>query len=344
MNYQPVTWLNGKLRILDQTQLPGKEVYLDITDYRELAAAIKELKVRGAPAIGVAGAYGVVLGSLQIKTTDENTFRKELATVIDDIWATRPTARNLFFALERIKTAASMGKTVEAIRKNLLTEAQSIQDYEAAATRRLSAHGAELLQDGWTVLTHCNAGALATCGQGTALGVIIAAQGQGKKISVIADETRPLLQGARLTTWELQKAGVPVKLITDNMAGHFMKAGKINAVITGADRITANGDTANKIGTYSIAVLAKENKIPFYIAAPVSTFDLTLKTGDEIPIEERNPEEVTHLQGIRIAPEGVDALNPAFDVTPAKYITAIITDKGVIEPPYLKNIRAIAKT
>jgi methylthioribose-1-phosphate isomerase len=338
-NYQPIEWRGDKVRIIDQTQLPGKEVYLDIDDYRELAAAIKELKVRGAPAIGVAGAYGVVLGALQIKTTDENIFRKELEGVISHIWATRPTARNLFFALERMKIAASVGKTVDAIRKNLLIEARSIYEYESGATRRLSDHGADLLQDGDTILTHCNAGPLATCGLGTALGVILAAREQGKKISVIADETRPLLQGARLTTWELHKAGVPVKLITDNMAGHFMKAGMINAVITGADRITANGDTANKIGTYSVAVLAKENQIPFYIAAPVSTFDLSLKTGDQIPIEERNPEEVTHLHGSRIAPEGVDALNPAFDVTPAKYITAIITDKGIIKAPYLKNIK-----
>jgi methylthioribose-1-phosphate isomerase len=205
----------------------------------------------------------------------------------------------------------------------------------------LSKYGAELIKDGWTVLTHCNAGPLATCGCGTALGVIIEAREQGKAISVLADETRPLLQGARLTAWELQKAGVPVKLITDSMAGHFMKAGKINCVITGADRITANGDTANKIGTYTLAVLAKENKIPFYIAAPVSTIDVSLKTGDEIPIEERNPEEVTHLNGIRIAPEGVGALNPAFDVTPHRYITAIITDKGIIKPPYTKSIAGI---
>jgi methylthioribose-1-phosphate isomerase len=343
-NYQPIEWLGDTVRIIDQTQLPGEEVYLDLDNYRDMAAAIKELKVRGAPAIGVAGAYGVVLGALKIKSTSREAFLKELSGIIDLIAATRPTARNLFFALERMKKAAEAGKNSASIRKALVDEAERIFNYESDATRRLSDYGTDLIKDGWTVLTHCNAGPLATCGLGTALGVIIEARNQGKKISVLADETRPLLQGARLTAWELQKAKVPVKLITDSMAGHFMKAGKINCVITGADRITANGDTANKIGTYTVAVLAKENKIPFYIAAPVSTIDTSLQTGDEITIEERKPEEVTHLHGIRTAPEGVGALNPAFDVTPHKYITAIITDKGIIRPPYLKNIKAMLNT
>jgi len=339
--YQPITWLGNRVRILDQTQLPSREIYLETDDYRILAAAIKELKIRGAPAIGVAGAYAVVLGALKIKAKSREAFTKELTSIIDDVWATRPTARNLFFALERMKTAALKGKDPAEIITKLTKEAEAIQKYEANATERLSDYGAALLKDGWTVLTHCNAGSLATCGRGTALGVIITAKEQGKQINVLADETRPLLQGARLTTWELQKAGVPVKLITDSMAGHFMKAGKINCVITGADRITANGDTANKIGTYTLAVLAKENKIPFYIAAPVSTIDISLMTGEEITIEERKPEEVTHLNGARIAPEGISALNPAFDVTPHRYITAIITDKGVIKPPYLTNIASI---
>jgi methylthioribose-1-phosphate isomerase len=339
--FQPIIWLGDRARILDQTQLPGKEAYLDIDDYGMLCAAIKGLKIRGAPAIGVAGAYAVVLGALKLKVKNRETFLNKLAGIIDEVWVTRPTARNLFFALERVKTAAAGGKDPADVLKRLIKEAGLIQKYEAGATARLSRYGAALLKDGWTVLTHCNAGPLATCGDGTALGVIIAAREQGKGINVIADETRPLLQGARLTTWELQKSGVPVELITDSMAGHFMKAGKINCVITGADRITANGDTANKIGTYSIAVLAKENKIPFYIAAPVSTIDVSLKTGDEIPIEERNPEEVTHFNNVRIAPEGVDALNPAFDVTPHRYIAAIITDKGVIKPPYTKSIASI---
>jgi methylthioribose-1-phosphate isomerase len=343
LSYQPIEWLSGKVRIIDQTKLPGKEVYLDITDYREMCAAIKELKVRGAPAIGVAGAYGAVLGSRQIKTKDFKAYHAELDKIIQEIWATRPTARNLFFALERMKMAVGQGKTIEAIQDSLLKEAQSIHKYEVEATQRISEYGAVLLKDGWTVLTHCNAGPLATGGMGTALGVILAATAQDKKISVIADETRPLLQGARLTAWELQKAGVPVKLITDNMSGHFMKAGKIDCVITGADRIAANGDTANKIGTYSVAVLAKENKIPFYIAAPVSTIDPSLKTGEQIPIEERKPEEVTHLHGSPIAPAGISALNPAFDVTPHRYITAIITDKGIIRPPYTKSIKDMLK-
>jgi methylthioribose-1-phosphate isomerase len=338
---QPIVWLEDRVRIIDQTQLPGKEIYLEIDDYRVLAAAIKELKIRGAPAIGVAGAYAVVLGALKIKAGSRETFLKEVTGIIEYVWATRPTARNLFFALERMKTAAIGGKDPADIKKKLINEAKKIQQYEAEATERLSKYGAELIKAGWTVLTHCNAGPLATCGRGTALGVIMAAKEQGKQINVLADETRPLLQGARLTAWELQKAGVPVKLITDSMAGHFMKAGIINCVITGADRITANGDTANKIGTYTLAVLAEENKIPFYIAAPVSTIDVSLKTGEEIPIEERNPEEVTHLNGARIAPEGVGALNPAFDVTPHRYITAIITDKGVIRPPFSKGLREL---
>jgi methylthioribose-1-phosphate isomerase len=342
-NYQPIEWLGDKARIIDQTQLPGTEVYLDLDNYRDMAAAIKELKVRGAPAIGVAGAYAVVLGALKIKADNRGTFLRELDAIIDFIAATRPTARNLFFALERMKKAAKNGKSIQGVKKALISEAEKIISYESGATRRISEYGTELIKGGWTVLTHCNTGPLATCGSGTALGVIIAAKNQGKKLNVLADETRPLLQGARLTAWELQKAKVPVKLITDSMAGHLMKAGKIDCVITGADRITANGDTANKIGTYTTAVLAHENNIPFYIAAPVSTIDIALKTGDEIPIEERNPEEVTHLNGARIAPEGVSALNPAFDVTPHKYITAIITDKGIIGPPYLKNIKAIIK-
>ena len=340
--YQPIEWLGDRVRIIDQTALPAKEIYLEIDDYHELAAAIKELKIRGAPAIGVAGAYAVALGALKISPSAAlPAFKQEVNQIIDDIRATRPTARNLFFALERMKKVLDAGKSPAQLKNTLIFEAQKINRDEAEATDRLSEYGAELVKDGWTVLTHCNTGPLATCGSGTAIGVIVAAQKQGKKINVLADETRPLLQGARLTAWELQKAGVPVKIITDNMAGHFMKAGKIDMVVTGADRITANGDTANKIGTYTVAVLAKENKIPFYIAAPLSTIDPSLKTGDEIPIEERKPEEVTHLHGAPVAPEGVGALNPAFDVTPHRYITAIITDKGIIRPPYSAGIKNI---
>ncbi len=338
-DYQPIEWLGDRVKILDQTRLPQEEVYLELDDYRSVASAIKEMKIRGAPAIGIAGAYAVALGALKIKTTARDEFIKELQEVIDAIGATRPTARNLFFALERMKQAAESIKNIPDIRKALVAEAVSIHEKEADATHHLSLFGAELLKDGWTVLTHCNTGPLATSGYGTALGVIIMAHQQGKRIRVFADETRPLLQGSRLTAWELKKAKVPVTLITDSMAGYFMRGGQVHCVITGADRIAANGDTANKIGTYNLAVLAKENHIPFYIAAPVSTIDPFLNTGEKIPIEERRADEVTHFQGRRIAPEGVSAANPAFDVTPHKYISAIITEKGIIREPYLEGIK-----
>ena len=342
-DYQPIKWLSDKVRILDQTRLPREEIYLEFDDYRSVASAIMELKIRGAPAIGIAGAYAVALGARQIDSTSRSEFMEKLQGVSDAIAATRPTARNLFFALERMKKAAEAAKSTAHIRKALIDEAVKIHKEEADATRHLSLFGAELLKDGWTVLTHCNTGPLATSGYGTALGVIITAWKQGKKIKVLADETRPLLQGARLTTWELKKAGVPVTLITDSMAGYFMRLGRVDCVITGADRIAANGDTANKIGTYMLAVVAKENNIPFYIAAPISTIDISLKTGGEIPIEERQPEEVTHIQGVPIAPEGVSAANPAFDVTPHKYITAIITDRGIIKHPYTEGIKSISQ-
>ncbi|MGD0779493.1 MAG: S-methyl-5-thioribose-1-phosphate isomerase [Dehalococcoidales bacterium] len=340
-DYQPIEWLGDRVKILDQTRLPQEEAYLELDDYRSVVTAIKEMKIRGAPAIGIAGAYGAALGALKINATGRGEFLKQLQGVIDTIAATRPTARNLFFALEHMKKAAATGKNTTEIKKTLVTEAVKIHEEEADATHHLSLFGAELLKDGWTVLTHCNTGPLATSGHGTALGVIITAQKQGKKITVLADETRPLLQGARLTAWELQKAGVPVTLITDSMAGYFMRGGKVHCVITGADRIAANGDTANKIGTYTLAVLAKENNIPFYIAAPVSTIDISIKTGEKIPIEEREADEVTHFQGKRIAPEGINAANPAFDVTPHEYITTIITDKGIIKEPYLEGIKKL---
>ena len=342
-DYQPIEWLGDRVRILDQTRLPRAEVYIELDDYRSVASAIMELKIRGAPAIGIAGAYAVALGARKIESVSRDEFLKKLQGVIDTIATTRPTARNLFFALERIKKTAESAKSTAHIRKVLVDEALKIHQEEADATRQLSLFGLELIKDSWTVLTHCNTGPLATSGYGTALGVIISAHQQGKKIKVIATETRPLLQGARLTTWELKKAGVPVTLITDSMAGYFMKKGRVDCVITGADRIAANGDAANKIGTYTLAVLAKENNIPFYIAAPTSTIDSSLKTGDEIPIEEREPDEVTHIQGVPIAPEGIAAANPAFDVTPHKYISAIITEKGIIREPYGKGIKGIIK-
>lgn len=339
--YQPISWLGDRVRIIDQTRLPHEEVYLELKNYRDVASAIKELKIRGAPAIGIAGAYAVALGAAKINTVSRDAFSNKLDDVINTIAATRPTARNLFAALERLRKIAAVQKSIDSIKKALVGEAIKIHRDETDATERISRYGAGLIKDGWTILTHCNTGPLATSGYGTALGIIITAHESGKNVKVIATETRPLLQGARLTTWELKKAGVPVTLIIDSMAGHFMKSGKVDCVITGADRIAANGDAANKIGTYTLAVLAKESKIPFYIAAPISTIDTSLQTGDEIPIEERRLQEVTHIQGVAITPEGIAAANPAFDVTPHRYITAIVTDKGIIREPYIKAIRQL---
>ena len=343
MNHSPIEWLGDRVRIIDQTRLPAEEVYLNIDNYQDLATAIVELKVRGAPVIGIAGAYAVVLGALKINTTDRAEFLEKLNGIIKEIAGTRPTARNLFFALERLKKVAGSTRDTGELKQSLIEEAIHIHQEEAEATEKISQFGLELINNGGTILTHCNAGPLATAGSGTALGIIIKGKEQGIDIRVLADETRPLLQGARLTTWELQNYGVPVTLITDSMAGYFMKAGKVDCVITGADRIAANGDTANKIGTYTLAVLAKENSIPFYVAAPISTFDLSIETGEDIPIEERNPEEITHFQGTRITPEDISAANPAFDVTPYRYISAIVTDKGIVREPYYRSIREIIR-
>ena len=337
----PIDWLGDRVRILDQSRLPGEEVYVELEDYREVASAITELKIRGAPAIGIAGAYGIALGGLKVESEQEGEFRKKLDAVMATIAATRPTARNLFWAIQRMQKVAESSNDVKRIKSALVDEAVKIHNEEKEATRQLSLLGVELIRDGDTVLVHCNAGPLATAGYGTALGIILFAREQGKKIKVIATETRPVLQGARLTAWELKKAGVPVTLIADSMAGYFMKRGEINCVIVGADRIAANGDTANKIGTYTLAVLAKENNVPFYVAAPTSTIDPTLASGEQVPIEQRKPEEITHIRGVRIAPEGVAVLNPAFDVTPHKYITAIITEKGIIREPFGEGIRGV---
>ncbi len=341
MDYLSVEWLGNRVKILDQTRLPQEEVYLELASYQDIATAIKELKVRGAPAIGVAGAYGIALGALGIKANSKEDFLKEFRQVSRAIAGTRPTARNLFQAVERMEQVAEAGKDVEEIKRALVEEAARIHSEEAEATRKLSQFGAGLINDGFTILTHCNAGPLATTGYGTALGVIIQAKEQGKRVKVFATETRPLLQGARLTTWELKKAGIPVTLITDSMAGYFMSHSEIDCVIVGADRITANGDTANKIGTYTLAVLAKENGIPFYVAAPTTTIDPSLASGKEIPIEQRKPDEVTHIRGVGITPEGIEAQNPAFDVTPYRYITAIITERGIIREPFGEGIKGI---
>jgi methylthioribose-1-phosphate isomerase len=339
MPMKAIKWLGDRLKIIDQSRLPREESYLELGDYRAVARAIRQMNIRGAPAIGVAAGYGIALGARHIEAADKNLFLKELHNVIDTITATRPTARNLFAVAERMQQVAAKGEDVAQIKTALADEAVKIHSEEAAATERLSQLGAELIEDGSGILTHCNTGPLATAGYGTALGVIIYAHRQGKRLRVFATETRPRLQGARLTTWELKQAGVPFTLITDSMAGYFMKRGDINCVIVGADRIAANGYTANKIGTYSLAVLASAHGIPFYVAAPTSTIDLSITSGYQIPIEERNPEEVTHLSGVAIAPEGTKAANPAFDITPHQYITAIITERGIIRQPLGEGIR-----
>jgi len=333
-------WLGGKLRILDQSKLPGAQIFADLENYRDVVLAIQEMKIRGAPTIGVAAAYGIALGASNINTATRDEFLVQLNQVMRAFAASRPTAVNLFQAINRMKEATE-GDDVDEIKGSLVNQAKRIHREEIAATRQLSQLGAKLIDNGSTLLTHCNAGPLATAGYGTALGVIKAAKDQGKKVKVFVTETRPLLQGARLTTWELREEGLPVTLITDSMAGYFMYKGKIDCVVVGADRIASNGDSANKIGTYTLAVLAKENKIPFYIAAPTSTIDLSLSSGAEIPIEERNPEEITHIQGIPIAPEGIRAANPAFDVTSHSYITAIITEKGIVKEPYTEGLKGI---
>ncbi len=336
-----IEWVSGKVRMIDQTMLPREEVYLELSDYHDMASAIKEMRIRGAPAIGVAAAYGMALGAQGIDAESKEEFLVKLRSISEMLAATRPTAVNLFWALDRMMRVAEAGKDVAQIKAALLTEAKRIDSENEEADRKLSSYGAELIKDGFTILTHCNAGALATAGYGTALGVIKAANEQGKNIHVFAAETRPRLQGARLTAWELKREGIPFTLITDTMTGHFLFSGKIDCVIVGADRIVANGDVANKIGTYNIAVLAIENGVPFYVAAPNSTIDLSLSSGDEIPIEERSPEEVTHFGGVPIAPEGAQVANPAFDVTPHRYISAIITQQGVIREPYIESLKKV---
>jgi len=339
-------WTAEGVVMIDQRLLPTEEVYPVFRNYEEVAWAIKEMVVRGAPAIGVAAAMGVALGARDAQTDDPGHFDQAFNQICQVLGATRPTAVNLFWAIERMRALytklKSQNASLHEIRAQLIAEAQRMHDEDIAANRAMGRFGAELVPDGATVLTHCNAGALATAGYGTALGVIRAAVEAGKKIAVYADETRPFLQGARLTAWELHKDDIPVTLITDNMAGHFMKGRKIDCVIVGADRIAANGDVANKIGTYSVAVLAKENNIPFYVAAPISTLDLSLESGELIPIEERTELEVTHVKGAQLAPTGIKVANPAFDVTPNRYVAAIITERGIARPPYQESLRRLA--
>ncbi len=338
---KPIEWLGNKLKIIDQTKLPETTAFVELSDYRNVVAAIREMKVRGAPAIGVAAAYGIALGAQNIKTESKDRFISQLGQILQAFSVARPTAANLFRTIDRMKKIASTTDDTPIIKQALIDEAKRIHSEEEAATERLSQLGAELIEDGFTILTHCNTGSLATAGYGTALGIIKAAKKQGKKIDVIATETRPLLQGARLTAWELMQENIPATLVTDSMAGYFINQGKVSCVIVGADRIAANGDVANKVGTYTLAVLAAENGIPFYVAAPTSTIDPSLNSGAEIPIEERNPEEVTSIGGVILAPQGIKAANPAFDVTPHRYITAIITEKGIVKEPYGDRMKLI---
>ena len=343
MSFRTIEWRNDKVIMIDQTRLPAEEIYNEYSDFQGVAEAIRGMIIRGAPAIGVAAAMGVALGARDIIADTHESFFKQLDNVCEVLARTRPTAVNLFWGITRMKKVAEANRDrdINSIRALLKAEAISIETEDLQICRAIGRHGAPLIREGSTVLTHCNAGGLATSGYGTALGVIRAAHEAGKKIRVFADETRPWLQGARLTAWELMKDNIPVTLIADNMAGWFMSKGEIDCVVVGADRIAANGDTANKIGTYSVAVLAKENRIPFYVAAPISTLDLTLASGDEIPIEERHSHEVTHLCGQPIAPEGVTVRNPAFDVTPAKYITAIITERGFVRGEYESGLKSL---
>src|ERR1700682_2823460 len=343
---QPIQWTDGGVVMLDQRRLPAEEVSYTYTDYREVAKAIREMVIRGAPAIGVAAAMGAALGVLHSSAPSAEALRRKFQEICDTLAKTRPTAVDLFWALERMKRRfaelTSQTSDLAKIKQGMVEEAQQIHLEKKATDEAIGRFGAEFMPSDGHVMTHCNAGALATGGIGSALGVIRVAFEQGKKIHVLVPETRPYLQGARLTAWELHKGGIPLTLITDNMVGHFLKTAKVGAIVTGADRIAANGDTANKIGTYQIAVLAKENNVPFYIAAPISTFDLSIPDGDHIPIEERSVAEVTHLQGVRIAPD-VHAAHPAFDVTPARYIAAIFTERGVARAPYDDLLRPLAR-
>jgi methylthioribose-1-phosphate isomerase len=342
---QPIEWTEKGVIMLDQRRLPSEEISYTYTDYRDVAAAIREMVIRGAPAIGVAAAMGAALGVLHSPAKSVEDLRAELSEIYSVLAKTRPTAVDLFWALERMQRRfdelCAKSSQLSEIKRGMVEEARLVHLEKKATDQAIGEYGAEFMPREGQVMTQCNAGALATGGIGTALGVIRVAYQQGRKIHILVPETRPYLQGARLTAWELHKGGIPLTLITDNMVGHFMKTGKVGAVVTGADRIAANGDTANKIGTYQIAVLAKENNVPFYIAAPISTFDLSIPDGEHIPIEERSAAEVTHLQGVRIAPD-VHAAHPAFDVTPARYIAAIFTERGVARAPYSSSLRALA--
>jgi methylthioribose-1-phosphate isomerase len=342
---QTLEWTEGGVRFIDQTKLPTEETYVNCTTYQEVADVIRNMVVRGAPAIGVSAGMGIALGVKNSKAESIGELKKELDEICDVIGKTRPTAVNLFWAIRRMQQKFEMLRVrpVAQIKQAIIEEAQRMHAEDIAINQEMGRHGAALMPASGGVLTHCNAGALATAGYGTALGVIRAAVEQGKKINVYADETRPFLQGSRLTAWELVKDGIPTTVISDNMSGAIMRQGKIGAVIVGADRIAANGDVANKIGTYTVAVLAKEHGIPFYVAAPISTVDLETPDGSKIPIEQRNPAEVTHIAGKAITPAGVQIENPAFDVTPAKLVTAIVTERGIARAPYEQSLAVLVR-
>jgi methylthioribose-1-phosphate isomerase len=343
---QPIEWTDRGVVMLDQRKLPAEEISHTYTDYHEVAKAIREMVIRGAPAIGVAAAMGVALGVQKSAAKTIEELKAEFTVICEALSKTRPTAVDLFWALERMKARFAeltlSHLDIPGIQQALIKEAQEVHAEKKATDEAIGRFGAEFMPKEGHVMTQCNAGALATAGIGTALGVIRVAYQQGRKLHVLVPETRPYLQGARLTAWELHRGGIPLTVITDNMVGHFLKTGNVGAIVTGADRIAANGDTANKIGTYSMAVLAKENNIPFYIAAPISTFDMSIQSGEQIPIEERSSAEVTHIQGVRIAPADVAAAHPAFDVTPSRYIAAIFTERGVAKAPYTESLARLA--
>jgi len=341
---QTLEWTDQGVRFIDQTKLPTEEIYVNCTTYQEVADVIRNMVVRGAPAIGVSAAMGIALGVKNSKAENVGDLKRDFDQICDVIGKTRPTAVNLFWAIKRMqqKFETRRVRHIPQIKQSLIDEAKRMHAEDIAINQAMGKHGAALMPASGGVLTHCNAGALATAGYGTALGVIRAAVEAGKKIQVYADETRPFLQGARLTAWELVKDGIPTTVISDNMSGAMMRQGKIGVVIVGADRIAANGDVANKIGTYTVAVLAKEHGIPFYVAAPISTVDLETPDGSKIPIEQRNAAEVTHFAGKLITPEGVSIENPAFDVTPAKYVTAIVTERGIARAPYEESLKELA--
>jgi methylthioribose-1-phosphate isomerase len=344
LNFKTIEWVDGRVRVLDQTMLPGELVYRDLTTVEEMHEAIKSLRVRGAPLIGIAGAYGAVLSAFRAKSQSVETLKDAVKKDIALLGGTRPTAVNLFWALSRMSEVLESLDSTETVREGLLKEAFSIHDEDRKKCDMIGKNGSALIKDGFTILTHCNAGALATGGIGTALAVIYAASSQGKKVKVFASETRPLLQGARLTAWELSRNGIDVTLLVDGARGHLLAQGSVDCAIVGSDRIAANGDVANKIGTYPLSVLAAEHGVPLYVAAPLNTFDLTLADGRAIPIEERGKDEVLAFAGMKTAPQGVKAFNPAFDVTPHENVSCIITEKGLLHAPYTDSISDVFST